>query len=100
LQKAAGRLEWLARSQPDGKLLVEATNSGTAHVQVTGFEISVDGGPQHVRVQQMKYVLPGSRTSWTVDLPDSKGLAAAAVRIVGSSDQGDFNAQAALAPRL
>ncbi len=55
------------RPQADGKWLVEAANSGTAHVQVTGFEVSVDGWPQRVRVQQMKYVLPGSRTSWTVD---------------------------------
>ena len=99
LQKAAGKLEWLIRPQADGKWLVEAANSGTAHVQVTGFEVSVDGWPQQVRVQQMKYVLPGSRTSWTVDVAGGTGPVPATAHVVGTSDQGDFNAQAAVAPR-
>ena len=62
-QKAVGKLEWIARPQADGKLHVEAMNSGTAHVQVTGFEVSLEGHPERIYVNQMKYVLPGTRAT-------------------------------------
>jgi fimbrial chaperone protein len=100
VQKAVGKLEWLARPQPDGKLHVEAMNNGTAHVQVTGFEVSLEGHAERIYVNQMKYVLPGTHASWIVDLPDGVASGPAAARVVGSSDRGNFEAPAALAPRL
>ena len=99
-QKASGKLEWTARPQADGKLHVEAMNSGTAHVQVTGFEVSLEGRPERIHVNQMKYVLPGTRASWNVDLPEGMANSPSAAWVVGSSDRGDFEAAAALAPRL
>jgi fimbrial chaperone protein len=100
LQPAIGKLEWLAQAQADGKLHVEAVNNGNAHVQVTGFEVSLSGRPERIPVNQMKYVLPGSRSSWTVDLPADMQAVSTGTWVVGSSDRGEFSAQAALAPRL
>jgi fimbrial chaperone protein len=99
-QQALGKLEWLATPQPDGKLHVEAMNTGTAHVQVTGFEVSLEGHAERIYVNQMKYVLPGTHASWIVDLPDGTTSVPATARVVGSSDRGNFEAPAALAPRL
>ena len=99
-QKAVGKLEWAMHHSADGKLEVEAINQGTAHVQVTGFEISLEGRPERIPVEQMKYVLPGSRTRWTVEIPENLANVPATAWIVGSSDQGAFDAQAPRAPRL
>jgi fimbrial chaperone protein len=93
-QAAEGKLEWSLRQQDDGKLRVEAVNNGNAHVQVTGFELSVASLSERLPVEQMRYVLPGARISWTIDAPKSKTSDLARARVVGSSDRGNFDAQA------
>jgi fimbrial chaperone protein len=93
-QGAEGKLEWSLRQQDDGKLRVEAVNNGNAHVQVTGFELSVASLSERLPVEQMRYVLPGARISWTIDAPKSKASDLARARVVGSSDRGNFDAQA------
>lgn len=95
LQAAAGKLEWALHEAGDGKLRIEASNRGNAHVQVTGFELSMAGVPDRLPVEQMRYVLPGATIGWTVDAP-VKPATLAEAWIVGSSDRGDFDAQAAV----
>lgn len=99
-EKAAGKLEWKLLSREDGKLQVEASNIGNAHVQVTGFELSLTGTSERLPVEGMRYVLPGSRVSWTVDPPANLASAPASAWVIGTSDQGAFDAQAAIAPQL
>ena len=50
-------------------------------------------------VEQMRYVLPGARISWVIDAPKAKGSDLARTRVVGSSDRGNFDAQAAVEAR-
>lgn len=99
-QKVEGKLEWSLQRLDDGKLRVEALNSGNAHVQVTGFELSLAGTAERVPVEGMKYVLPGNRVSWIVEPPAGLAANPASAWVIGSSDSGAFEAQAGLAPRL
>jgi fimbrial chaperone protein len=98
-QVADGKLEWALREEADGKLRIEAKNLGNAHVQVTGFELSMAGVSERLPVDQMRYVLPGATIGWTVDAPASKPASLAQAWVVGSSDRGDFDAQAAVESR-
>jgi fimbrial chaperone protein len=94
-QPAEGKLEW-SLSEQDGKLRIAATNTGNAHVQVTGFELSMAGVSDRLPVDQMRYVLPGATIAWTVSAPAAKPATLAQAWIVGSSDRGAFDAQAAV----
>jgi fimbrial chaperone protein len=98
--KAGGLLQWNLHRQDDGKLRVEAVNNGNAHVQVTGFELSLPGVSERVHVEGMKYVLPGSRVGWLVEPPPGLASMPANAWVVGNSDQGAFDAEAGVAPRL
>lgn len=100
--RSAGRtradLRWEVHPAADGKLRVDAINQGTAHVQVTGFELTAEGAASAApaRVNVMKYVLPRSRMSWTIDAPAGT---AENWKIHGFSDQGEFRSDAKLLPR-
>jgi len=98
-QPADGKLAWTLSEQDDGKLRVSAVNTGNAHVQVTGFELSMPGTSERLPVGQMRYVLPGAMITWTVDAPASKPASLAQTWIIGSSDRGAFDAQAAVEAR-
>jgi fimbrial chaperone protein len=87
-------LRWELHSEAGGKLRIEAINQGTAHIQITGFELSAEGASAApARVNVMKYVLPRSRMSWTVDAPAGT---ATNWKIHGFSDQGEFRSDAKL----
>jgi P pilus assembly chaperone PapD len=77
---------------PDGSLSITAANSGNTHVQVTGFEVGYGDAGSATAVSVVKYVLPGSRMSWSVKPP--AGVDAQRVQIKGHSDRGDFSAEA------
>jgi len=79
--------EWL----PDGTLQIQATNSGTAHIQILDFDVQgVDHAPQILHSDAARYLLPGSVARW--QLHPATGLPRTE-RIVlhGHSDAGDFN---------
>jgi fimbrial chaperone protein len=87
-------LEWESRWLPDGKLELAAVNRGTTHVQVTDFDVLPAGAKDPVRGMTSKYVLPGSRMSWTL-APGTDVDRRGALVLHGHSDQGDFAADIA-----
>jgi fimbrial chaperone protein len=94
---AESTLAWQVARTADGKLQIDATNSGHAHVQVTDFKLTFDASEsEKTSVNVVKYVLPGSRMNWLTPLPDNATRAARA-HIHGSSDHGEFDADVELA---
>jgi fimbrial chaperone protein len=92
--KANAALAWESRWLPNGQLELAATNNGSAHLQITDFEAQFPGSLMPLRGVTSKYVLPGSRMSWTVTPPaDAKKQGVIPIR--GHSDQGDFSADVA-----
>ncbi len=92
--KANAELAWESRWLPNGQLELAATNHGSGHLQITDFEALFPGSLMPLRGVTSKYVLPGSRMSWTVTPPaDAKRQGAIPIR--GHSDQGDFSADVA-----
>lgn len=87
---ASANLAWQAKRSPDGSLVVSATNNGTAHSQVTDFELKFPDQPEATKVAVARYVLPGSTVNWTV----SSAAASRATRgsIRGFSSTGEFQA--------
>lgn len=94
--RASAELEWQARWQADGTLSVAVANRGTAHVQVTYFELTGPDATVIARVAGSRYVLPGSRTRWTVT-PAAGTERGAVLRLRGSSDRGAISADIATA---
>ncbi len=99
-------LAWESHRLSDGKIEVAASNRGTGHVQVNGFDVQLTGARDPLRAATAKYVLPGSRVTWTLD-PDSGADARsgagpsgagpqAPIVIHGHGDQGEFSAQVAI----
>jgi fimbrial chaperone protein len=93
---AAGKLDWELHTQPDGKLRVDAVNTGTAHVRVTDFTIVYANLAEATHVNVVKYVLPGSRVSWIVAQPPTV-TASTTAKIHGFSDRGEFSVDASIA---
>jgi fimbrial chaperone protein len=89
LGKAHADLSWELHALPDGRLEVSATNHGSAHSQVTDFEVQSSGAA--LQSTTGKYVLPGSRVSWV--LSAQPGLGQGICTIHGHSDQGEFSAE-------
>ena len=91
--EATAQLQWASHRLPDGRIELSATNRGARHMQVTDFAASAGlAAPLHA--EPSKYILPGSRMSWTLaGQPDALPLGAIVIR--GHSDQGDFSADAA-----
>jgi fimbrial chaperone protein len=87
--KAHADLSWELRALPDGQLEVAATNHGSAHSQVTDFEVQLSGAP--LRGMTGKYVLPGSRVSWVLKGQPDPGQGTYSIH--GHSDQGEFSAE-------
>ena len=89
-------LSWRGQWQADGTLAVSATNDGQAHLQVSDFNLSFAGTDQTAHAAVTRYVLPGSTIRWQVKPP--AGVAHdAAIVIHGFSDQGEFQADLAIA---
>jgi fimbrial chaperone protein len=99
--KAHADLSWELHALPDGQLEVAATNHGSAHSQVTDFEVqpsgAADAGPPALHGSTGKYVLPGSRVSWVLKPQPSPGAqpgpGQGSYTIHGHSDQGEFSAE-------
>jgi len=85
-------LVWESRRLADGKIEVAASNRGTGHVQVNAFDLEIAGAREPLRAVGAKYVLPGSRMTWTLT-PDAGGERPLVIH--GHGDQGEFSAQVA-----
>ncbi|HTP38288.1 MAG TPA: fimbria/pilus periplasmic chaperone [Steroidobacteraceae bacterium] len=92
--KAAPQVTWQAHWNADGTLRVDAENHGAQHLQVSDFELNAGGATVHAPLA--RYVLPGSRISWTLKPPP--GVAHdAPLSLHVFSDQGELRADVALA---
>jgi fimbrial chaperone protein len=94
--KAHADLSWELHALPDGQLEVAATNHGSAHSQVTDFEVQPSGAAEAGAAEALrgstgKYVLPGSRVSWVLKAQPGQGQSSYTIR--GHSDQGEFSAE-------
>jgi fimbrial chaperone protein len=92
--KANAELAWESRWLPNGQLELAATNNGSGHLQITDFEARFPGSLMPLRGESSKYVLPGSRMSWTLT-PPADAMKQGAIPIRGHSDRGDFSADVA-----
>ena len=92
--KASPAVAWDSRWLPNGQLELAATNNGSGHLQITDFEARFPGSLMPLRGVTSKYVLPGSRMSWTLT-PPADATRSGAIPIHGHSDQGDFSADVA-----
>jgi fimbrial chaperone protein len=97
---AAAALSWEAHRLQNGDVEIAATNHGTGHLQVSDFALR-SGALSGLQGMTSKYVLPGSRMTWTlrssagaeVILP-ARPTGTDVIR--GHSDQGEFSADVAL----
>ena len=87
-------LQWQARRLTADEVEITAENTGNTHVQVTGFQVLAGAAVPGVPVSAIKYVLPGSRMSWKLSLPQGADLSQ--LRVDGHSDRGDFAAEVAV----
>ncbi len=92
--KANAELAWQSRWLPNGQLELAATNNGSGHLQITDFEVQFPGSLMPLRGVTAKYVLSGSRMSWTLT-PPADAIKQGAIPIRGHSDRGDFSADVA-----
>lgn len=95
-QPAFSNLQWQAERLADGRIQLQVTNTGNAHVQVGALELSSSGSASPVVQQSVAtYVLPGNTRSWT--LKSSVDLRPGSVlRLHASTDAGDVRATIAL----
>jgi fimbrial chaperone protein len=82
----APKLLWQVATLPDGQIRLKATNTGTAHVQIGKFELSLAANGQMLTAQTVSaYVLPDDTRTWIL-----KGaMDAAHGALVGISAQTD-----------
>ena len=63
----AAKLEWRARRADTGQLVVEAVNTGLAHIQIRKLLISSsDDGSRSDKFEGAVYLLPSQRREWTL----------------------------------
>jgi fimbrial chaperone protein len=87
----APELSWHHSWLADGTLRIEARNSGTAHIQVTDFDVQpTDAAARVVHIDAARYLLPGSSAHWELH-PDGQSPRAGRIVIRGHSDAADFN---------
>jgi fimbrial chaperone protein len=91
-------VDWQGEWQPDGTLVLSATNRGTEHVQVTNFDLTVGESAEPLHVAGSKYVLPGCRMTWTVTPPKDADRHAP-LHLTGVGDHGTLDVPVALVTR-
>lgn len=88
---ARADVAWQARRNADGTLLVSASNKGTAHLQISDFELLFADQQEPTKVTVTRYVLPGSTVTWNTKTSPAASRATSA-RIHGFSSNGEFQA--------
>jgi fimbrial chaperone protein len=89
-------LAWRAVRLADGRIQLEATNTGSAHVQIGSLELSSPPSASPiVRQSVATYVLPGNTRSWT--FKTTAGVAAGSIlQLRATTDSGDLQAKVAV----
>jgi fimbrial chaperone protein len=83
-------VSWRHSWQADGSLGIEATNHGTAHIQIIDFDVQSDPQASQPLLGDARYLLPGTTTHW--QLRAGAGFPRAPHLVLhGHSDAGDFN---------
>jgi fimbrial chaperone protein len=86
------KLDWSARLGADGAILLAAQNRGTAHVQVTDFEVRLaDANEPLARESMLAYVLAGQRREWTLEVPADRTKSATELRLKAFTDAGEVD---------
>ena len=89
-------LAWRAVRLADGRIQLQATNTGSAHVQIGSLELSsAPSASPIVRQSVATYVLPGNTRSWT--FKTTAGVAAGSIlQLHATTDSGDLQAKVAV----
>lgn len=89
--KVAPVLRWSAKLLSPKKLVVNATNVGTAHVQVLRLTLALPAPRKSLSHKAGSYILPGNTAHWDFKLnsPLAKGVQ---LHVSAKTDQGDFQA--------
>jgi fimbrial chaperone protein len=89
-------LAWRAVRLADGRIQLQATNTGSAHVQIGSLELSSPPSASPiVRQSVATYVLPGNTRSWT--FKTTAGVAAGSIlQLRATTDSGDLQAKVAV----
>jgi fimbrial chaperone protein len=88
---ASADLVWELHPLPQGSMQIDVSNRGTAHQQVTDFDVLFGAAPA-AHVALSRYVLPGGHATWTVGAP-AGATGQAKVAVHGYSDAGEFSAE-------
>lgn len=80
-------LKWTTVAEPDGKIKLGLTNSGSEHIKIADLELTADsGGPHSSGVQHVAtYVLPGQKREWLLQM-DGPVAPGSKVRIKAHTD--------------
>ncbi len=95
-------MHWSAAQTPDGLLSITARNDGDAHFRVVSFKAEpADGSAPAIEQSIATYLLPGQTKAWV--LGNNKNMTSNAawrrIRIRGTSEAGEFEAEASLGTR-
>jgi fimbrial chaperone protein len=94
---SAPSVQWRATRILREELNIAVANTGNAHVQITGFKLSVAGAQlSPVRPPDAAYVLPDQHHDWTLrvnSVPD----AGAVLHVIAQSDAGELQADVVVA---
>jgi fimbrial chaperone protein len=88
----AAKLEWRASQATDGKIRLQASNSGAAHIQIAQVAIVSTDGDKTVGLQKLAaYVLPANRREWLMKT-DSALPIGSMLRVLAQTDAGEMRA--------
>ena len=92
----APKLVWQVAKLPNGEVQLRASNTGSAHIQVGHFELSLASNGQKLTEQTVAaYVLPDDTRTWI--LKDIRGAdTGTQVKISAQTDAGDSHSQVAI----
>jgi len=89
-------LAWRALRLADGRIQLQATNTGSAHVQIGAIDLSSPSSTSPIVHQSVAtYVLPGNTHSWT--FKGAAGVEAGSIlQLRATTDSGDLQAKVAV----
>jgi fimbrial chaperone protein len=99
--EAQPRLDWSATQGADGRLALEARNSGNAHARVLNFTVTPATGGAGGAIAQntTAYILPGQSRTWTLDKNHNEATSNTdwqRLRVKGTTEAGDFEVETRL----
>ena len=85
-------LHWSVKLGTGGKLAVTAANTGTGHLQITGFKLGVSTDKDPLVQSSAGYVLAGKSRTWIVK-PSHLPAAGAVLQLTADTENGAVSAQ-------